>query len=132
MCLQDGNLQIVSFAAYGYNQAWDSLSALFTPCVIPDSSTWGFSDVQFTEDEFEDYVSRFFCELHLGLKDGDSKVLQQYVAHTTGYHPRLVACFMDKIRTVLSLFVGLGELTFERIFCYLNSYAFYVCVQYSN
>ena len=95
-CLQGGNLQIVCFTSDGYKGALATPGTLVTPCAIPEQNTWGFNDVRFTDDEFEDFVSRF-CKSHLHLEDHDSKLLQQYVGNTTGYHPGLVACFMDKI-----------------------------------
>lgn len=108
------------FAAYG-----QVLSTLDIPCAIPENNTWGLSDVKFTEDEFEDYVSRF-CGLHLGLKDDDSKLIQEWVARTTGYHPGLVACFMDKIKA--DLLVKHKELTFQQIFWYLKSSGFNIAM----
>ena len=50
------------------------------------------------------------------------------MANITGYHPGLVACFMDKIKADFSLHIKHTGLTFARIFDYLNLYKFYISI----
>src|SRR4051812_42181276 len=65
-CQQSGNLRIVVFAVYGYQGAWDRASVMdVSPYYIDPSNTWGLEDVRFTDDEYDDYVSRF-CDTHFG------------------------------------------------------------------
>ena len=125
---QSGNLRIVVFAVYGYRGAWDRSSANpmdVSPFHIDPSNTWGLEDVRFTDDEYDDYASRF-CDTHFGsMKNGDAAALQEYVRNTTGRHPGLVAYFMNNIGQKFQqrLKYG-GTLKFSEIFLYLKSHSF--------
>lgn len=127
-CQQSGNLRIVVFAVYGYRGAWDCSSACamdVSPFQINPSNTWGLEDLRFTDDEYNDYVSRF-CRAHMGnMGSGDAAALQEYVRNTTGRHPGLVAYFMNSIRQKFQqrLKYG-GALKFSEIFLYLKTHDF--------
>src|SRR4051812_45822610 len=100
-CQQSGNLRIVIFAVYGYQGTLDGSSANeidVSPFRIDPRNTWGLEDVRFTDDEYDDYFSRF-CNTHFGnMENDDAAVLQEYVRNTTGRHPGLVSYFMNKIQ----------------------------------
>lgn len=127
-CQQSGNLRIAVFAVYGYRGAWDRSSAHamdVSPFYIAPSNTWGLEDVRFTDDEYDDYVSRF-CNTHFGsMENDDTAALQEYVRNTTGRHPGLVAYFMNSIEQKFQqrLKYG-GTLKFSEIFLYLKSHNF--------
>jgi hypothetical protein len=127
-CQQSGNLRIVIFAVYGYRGAWDRSSANpmdVSPFRIDPKNTWGIEDVRFTNDEYDDYVSRF-CKTHFGKMEAyDAAALQQYVCNTTGRHPGLVSYFMNNIQQKFQqqLKYG-GTLKFSEIFLYLKSHSF--------
>ncbi|CAG8809267.1 3822_t:CDS:2, partial [Cetraspora pellucida] len=96
------NLYIVAFASYGHYGAYTSygdhsVMDISPPSILCKENTWGFSDVRFTTEEFNDYFLRF-CEtrLHM-LKKGDIPFLHNYVSEITAFHPGLTAFTMDEI-----------------------------------
>ncbi|CAG8640461.1 10806_t:CDS:2, partial [Racocetra persica] len=122
------NLCIVAFASYGHYGAYTSygdhsVMDISPPSILRKDDTWGFSDVRFTDEEFDDYVYRF-CEMRLHmLKKGDIPFLHNYVREITAYHPGLIAFTMDEI---YKRFVKrTSELEFGDIFAFLKSYEFY-------
>lgn len=128
-CQQTSNLSIVAFAGYGYMGAWDSSAPEITPYMIPLSNTWSLEDVRFTDDEYNDYFSRF-CKNYLQtMVPGDVRSLQNYVRSTTACHPGLVAFFMEHIcNHFLPKLKYKRELQFEEVFLYLKSHKFITAV----
>jgi hypothetical protein len=125
---QTGSPRIVIFAVYGYRGAYDRSSSHaidVSPFYIHPKNTWGLEDVRFTDDEYDDYVSRF-CNTHFGsMETNNAAALQEYVRNTTGCHPGLVAYFMNSIKQNFKqrLKYG-GTLKFSEIFLYLKSHNF--------
>ncbi|CAG8582870.1 11099_t:CDS:2, partial [Racocetra fulgida] len=95
------NLCIVAFASYGYYGSYTSYGDhsamdISPPSILCKDNTWDFSDVCFTDEEFDDYFYRF-CEMRLHmLKKGDIPFLHNYVREITAYHPGLITFTMDE------------------------------------
>ncbi|RHZ75121.1 hypothetical protein Glove_217g218 [Diversispora epigaea] len=122
------NFYIVAFASYGYYGAYTSyrdysIMDISPPSILHEDNTWGFTDLRFTEEEFNDYFYRF-CEMRLQmLKEKNIPFLHNYVREITAFHPGLVAFTIDKI---YNKFVKqTSELEFGNVFAYLKSYGFY-------
>lgn len=122
------NLYIVAFASYGHYGAYTrygdhSVMNISPPSILSKDNTWGFADVRFTDEEFNDYFYRF-CEMRLHmLKEEDIPFLRNYVREITAFHPGLVAFTMDEIYKRFAKRTSVLE--FGDIFVYLKSYEFY-------
>ena len=135
-CQQYANLRIVAFAVYSYRGAWDGSASSGTmnvsPIIIHPQNTWSLEEVCFTNEEFNDYISRF-CKKYLGNMNGnDILCLQQYVYNMTERHPGLVAFFMGNIRNQFKPQVKYPResemLTWDKVFKYLKSHDFWTTV----
>jgi len=126
-CQQSGDLRIVVFAVYGYRGAWDSSSANVmdvSPFQIAPDNTWGLEDLRFTDDEYNDYVSRFRRARLGNMGNDDAAALQEYVRNATERHPGLVAYFMNSICQRFGRLKYGETLKFSEIFAYLKSQRF--------
>ncbi|CAG8664984.1 2659_t:CDS:2 [Funneliformis mosseae] len=82
----------LSFASCGHYGAYiihgdHSVMDISPPSILHKNNTWGFADVRFTKEEFDDYFNQL-CEMRLRmLKKDDIPFLRNYVREITAYHP---------------------------------------------
>ncbi|RHZ86888.1 hypothetical protein Glove_43g32 [Diversispora epigaea] len=126
------NFHIVAFATYGHYGAYTTYGKHSTidispPSILNKDNTWGFEDVRFTEEEFNDYFNRF-CEARLQMSKKDILPLSYYVSEITAFHPGLITFTMDQIfkNFVAILSHTSQKLTADKVFSYLKSHNFYL------
>ncbi|GBB91631.1 hypothetical protein RclHR1_00190044 [Rhizophagus clarus] len=120
---QSTRLHIVVFTSYGHYGAYASHGNHAVMDISPtndlkENNKWGFNDVCFTEEEYNDYFHQF-CKVCLKkLENEHIQHLLNYLREITNLHPGLVTLIMNEIR---GRFIKRETLTFEDVFMYLKS-----------
>jgi hypothetical protein len=123
LCLQGSmNLNVIMFAAYGYDT---SSAGLSIPVYIPSKNSIGFKEIKFTYKELEAYTNDY-CNKNFGLSSDSCITLQfiSYINNATFGHVGLVRHLLHHTKNAMQNEIHNQKLTWRSIFTYLNSDVF--------
>ena len=114
-------LNIIMFAAYGYRSS--NHTGLLTPVKLPREYCKSLIDINFSSSELKTYVNKF-CSKYFKLDQQSILELYKYIQTVTEGHAGLVRHILGSIENVLKKQIHDNQLTWEKIFKYLNSKEF--------
>ncbi|CAH1765649.1 11340_t:CDS:2, partial [Entrophospora sp. SA101] len=123
---ESSNVYIIMFGAYGYDA---NSAGLSTPVTIPPDNSKGLFDINFTNDELENYVE-IFCNKHFKLLNNHDSLtniiseFSKYIQKAMAGHVGLVRHILHHTKNAMEWRIRDNVLTWKDIFAYLNSNKF--------
>nr|CAG8509279.1 14246_t:CDS:2 [Entrophospora candida] len=123
---ESSNVYIIMIGAYRYGA---NSAGLSTPVTIPSDNSKGLFDINFTNDELENYVE-IFCNKHFKLLNNHNSLtniiseFSKYIQKATAGHVGLVRHILHHTKNAMEWRIRDNVLTWKDIFAYLNSNKF--------
>nr|CAG8484993.1 8278_t:CDS:2 [Entrophospora candida] len=123
---ESSNVYIIMIGAYRYGA---NSAGLSTPVTIPSDNSKGLFDINFTNDELENYV-KIFCNKHFKLLNNHDSLtniiseFSKYIQKAMAGHVGLVRHILHHTKNAMEWRIRDNVLTWKDIFAYLNSNKF--------